>query len=180
MGVDRPLRYRDRLFPRNLSVWVKRASCVLLWHTRTGCCYAGRCLPLVSETADAQYSELWALIHGGPMKRKDIDKVKSARVHADASGVKENFPNLAEFLTAAVFEGSKERRESPTVTIWATGGTWRASVKDRAEGLVLWLSAPHFGELLAMLEDFCLSAEAPWRHDDQSHERNGKRVKKAT
>jgi len=114
------------------------------------------------------------------MKRKDLAKSKSALLHADPEGLSKSFPKLAEFLTAATFEGSKDRRESPTLTIWATAGTWRASVKDRAEGLVLWLSAPHLLELLGMLEDFCLSPEAPWRHDEQGHQREGKRVKKGS
>jgi len=114
------------------------------------------------------------------MKRKDLSKSKSTLLHADPTGLKESFPKLAEFLTAATFEGSKDRRESPTVTFWATGGSWRASVKDRAEGLVLWLSAPEVGELLSMLEEFVLSAEAPWRHDQEGHQRDGKRVKKGS
>jgi len=114
------------------------------------------------------------------MKRKDLSKSKSSLLHADPEGLAKTFPKLSEFLTAATFEGSKDRRESPTITFWATGGTWRVSVKDRAEGLVLWLSAPSVMELLSMLEDFVLSTEAPWRHDDQAHQRDGKRVKKGS
>jgi len=114
------------------------------------------------------------------MKRKDLSKSKSSLLHADPDGLAQTFPKFAEFLTAATFEGSKERRESPTVTFWALGGTWRASIKDRAEGLVLWLSAPNVGELLAMIEEFVLSAEAPWRHDQEGHNRDGKRVKKGS
>jgi len=114
------------------------------------------------------------------MKRKDLAKSKTSLLHADPQGFAETFPKLSEFMTAATFDGSKERRESPTITFWATSGTWRASVKDRAEGLVLWLSAPNVGELLSMLEDFCLSAEAPWRHDQEGHQRDGKRVKKGS
>jgi len=112
------------------------------------------------------------------MKRKDLAKMKSPLLHASADGLAKTFPKLAEFMTSAVFDGSKDRRDSPTVTIWATSGPWRARVKDRAEGLVLWLSAPDVMELLGMLEEFVLSPEAPWRHDEQSHERNGKRVQK--
>lgn len=112
------------------------------------------------------------------MKRRDLNKLPSLRTHADPGDLSKTFPQLAEFLTAAVFEGSKERRESPTVTVWAAGGQWKASVKDREEGLVMWLAAPGLLELLQLMEDFCQSPEAPWRHDDQAHERNGKRVKK--
>lgn len=112
------------------------------------------------------------------MKRKDLSKSRSTAFHASPDGLSKTFPKLAEFMTSAVFDGSKDRRESPTVTIWAVGGTWRASIKDRAEGLVLWLSAPDIMELLGMMEEFVLSSEAPWRHDEQGHERQGKRVQK--
>jgi len=114
------------------------------------------------------------------MKKKNLEKSRSALQHAEPSELKTSFPHLAEFMTAATYDGGKERRESPTLTVWASAGTWRCSVKDRAEGLVLWLSAPTPLELLAMLEEFVLSEAAPWRHDDQLHERNGKRVKKST
>lgn len=114
------------------------------------------------------------------MKRKDLSKSVASLLHADPDGLKQSFPKLAEFMTAATFEGSKDRRESPTVTIWAISGTWRASVKDRAESLVLWLSAPTIGELLSMLEDFVLSATAPWRHDQEGHQRDGKRARKGS
>lgn len=114
------------------------------------------------------------------MKRKDLAKMKAPLLHADPDGLTQAFPKLAEFMTAATWDGAKDRRESPTITVWATGGTWRASVKDRAEGLVMWLSAPCIGELLTMLETFVLSPDAPWRHDEQGHERQGKRVKKGT
>jgi len=169
-----------RYIPLNVRVWVTRSRLVLLWSDRSGRVYAGRSLPWLSEDGQHQLTQLWSSIWEGPMKRKDLAKSKSALLHADPSGLDKTFPKLSEFMTAAVFDGSKERRESPTVTFWATGGAWRASVKDRAEGLVLWLSAPNLMELMAMMEDFVLSTEAPWRHDDQAHSQNGKRVKKGS
>jgi len=173
-------RYRNSYLPRGLSVFVTPRRFVLLWATGTGLVFGGRSSSFSGDTAESQERELWQAIWGEPMKRKDLKASLSAKFHADDTGLKESFPNLAEFMTAALFEGSKDRRESPTVTIWAAGGQWRASIKDRAEGLVLWLSAPAIGELLTMLEDFVLSADAPWRHDDQAHGNNGKRVKKGT
>jgi hypothetical protein len=132
----------------------------------------------LSEFGEDQSAQVFQTIWEGPMKRRDLAKLPSLRTHADPSDLVKAFPQLAEFMTCAMFEGSKERRESPTVTLWAAGGQWKASVKDREEGLVLWLSAPGFRELVQLLEDFCQSSDAPWRHDDQAHERNGKRVKK--
>lgn len=167
-----------RLFPRGCRVWVTPGGFSVLWFTRLGFLYSGTWREFQSPGFREQQREVWQVVHGGPMKRKDPKKLVASRTHADPSDLVKTFPHLAEFFTAAVFDGSNDPRESPTVTLWCSGGLWRASVKDRAEGLVLWLSAPGVLELLHMLEDFCLSAEAPWRHDDQSHERNGKRVKK--
>lgn len=114
------------------------------------------------------------------MKRKDLTKMKGVLLHADPGDLAGDFPQLAEFMTAAVYEGGKDRRESPTVTIWAASGQWKASVKDRAEGLVLWLAADTLRNLLVLLDSFVLEPGAPWRHDEYGHERNGKRVKKGS
>jgi len=173
-------RFRDRYFPMGVSVWVTRDRMVLLRTARGGHVLSGRSLPWLSQDAVGQCAEVWHTIWGDLMKRKDLSKSKSALLHADPDGLAKTFPKLAEFMTAATFDGGKDRRDSPTVTIWAAGGTWRASVKDRAEGLVLWLAAPFIAELLSMLEDFVLSPEAPWRHDEQGHPRDGKRAKKGS
>jgi len=110
------------------------------------------------------------------MRRKDQAKCSSLAEHAPSADVKTSYPNLADFLTAAVYEDGA-RRESPTVTIWATGGQWKVNVRDRAEELVMWLSAGTLLELLGMLELMVLESEGPWRHDSESHPRNGKRQK---
>lgn len=112
------------------------------------------------------------------MKRKDRSECPGLATHASARGLTELYPNLSEFMTAAQFEGDGDRREAPTITVWASGGQWKASVKDRAEGLVMWLSADSWAELWQMVDLMCLESTAPWRHDDPSHDRNGKRVKK--
>lgn len=111
------------------------------------------------------------------MKRKSLEQLRGVRLHGDPKGLVESYPHLAEFMTAAAFEndGKLDRRESPTITVWCSGGQWRASVKDRAEGLVMWLSAETWCELWQMVELFVMEADAPWRHDEG--ERQGKRVK---
>jgi hypothetical protein len=114
------------------------------------------------------------------MKRKDVRPGGPSSSHAGALELNEWWPNLAEFLTAAAWEGCDEVRESPTVTFWAQGGQWRASLRDRAEGLVLWLVADSLNDLLTMADGLCLDSSAHWRHDQKDHERNGKRqVKRA-
>lgn len=111
------------------------------------------------------------------MKRKDVAKMAGVLLHASPEGLRDIYPNLAEFLTAATYEGGDkpESRESPTITIWCSGGLWRASVKDREEDLVLWLSAETAPQLLDMLELFVMEASAPWRRDEG--QQKGKRVK---
>jgi len=174
------VEYRDRYFPPGVRVWVTRSRVVLLRTTRGGHCVCGRCVPWLSEGVENQESQVWSLIWGDIVKKKNLEKSRTALQHADPSDLKATFPKLAEFMTAASYDGGKERRESPTITLWCTSGSWRASVKDRAEGLVLWLTAPGIAELLTMLDEFVLSEAAPWRHDDNDHERNGKRVKKGS
>jgi hypothetical protein len=140
--------------------------------------YAGVCSQFVAENAALQKAQLMARLWEGPMKRKSLEELKGIRLHADPVGLCEIYPSLAEFMTVATFEsdGKVERREAPTVTTWCSGGQWKCSVKDRAEGLVLWLSAESWVQLLQMIEMFVLEPSAPWRHDEG--EFNGKRVKK--
>lgn len=167
-------------FPAGMRVWVTSDAVLFIRTTRLGWVISGRHLPLLSEGVEDQSKEVWDLLWGVVMKKKDLADTRSRSVHADPTEIKSTYPNLAEFMTCGVYEDISERRQSPTITFWCAGGTWRASVKDRAEGLVLWLSAPSPLELMALLEDFVLSRDAPWRHDDQEHERNGKRAKKST
>lgn len=178
MGGSRLREYRHRHLPRCVRVFVSRSSAVLLWSTRGGVTYSGRYLSFLSDDGDDQRSEVWSSVWEGPMKRKDKGECPGLAVHASPKGLVDTHASMAEFLTAAVFEEDQSRREAPTITVWAAGGQWKASVKDRAEGLVMWLSADTWAELCAMVDLMCLEPSGPWRHDDQAHERNGKRVKK--
>lgn len=114
------------------------------------------------------------------MKKKELSKIAGVAFHASDDALLKKFPDLSEFARAAVFEGSEEVRVAPTFTFWAAGGQWKVAVKDRAEGLVLWLSGDCLGDLLVLLDSMVLSTDAPWRHDEASHERNGKRVRKSS
>lgn len=179
VAARRCREWKWRYLPRSVRVWVTRRAYAVLFITRHGYTIRGVCLPFLSGDAGPQRGEIMRTIWGcQAMKRKDPKKVKTLATHASSDGLKE-WPSLCEWLTAARFEGSEERRESPTLTIWCAGGQWRASLKDRAEGLVMWLSAATLPELAQLAELLCLSPEGPWRHDEQSHERNGKRVKKS-
>lgn len=109
------------------------------------------------------------------MKKKNPKTGAGARLHAGPDLLKGHYPNLAEFLTCGVYEDGTPR-ESPTVTLWAVGGQWKCILKDRAEQLVMWLSAEKLLELIALMESMCLEEEGPWRVDDQGGN-HGKRKK---
>lgn len=167
-------------FPRPVRVFVTPTDFVVIWTSRTGVPYSITRTPFFTRTAERQRSEVMAVVWGGPMKRKDVKSLPGGRTHASPEQLVKLYPKLAEFMTAAVFDGGKETRQAPTLTFWCSGGLWKASVKDREESLVLWLSAEGPSELLTLLEDFCLSPAAPWRHDDVEHDRYGKRKKKSS
>jgi len=109
------------------------------------------------------------------MKKKAPKGGSGARLHAGPDLLKGHYPNLAEFLTCGVYDDGTPR-ESPTITLWATGGQWKCILKDRAEDLVMWLSAEKFLELVALIESMCLEEDGPWRLDDHGSN-HGKRRK---
>lgn len=172
------VRYRDHPWGRHLGVWVTRDSYVLFRYAPTGFLLGGVVLPFHSSSTDDQRLELAHAVWGGePMRRKDVSASAGTALHASPDLLKGHYPALAEWLTAAVYEDGT-RREAPTLTIWASGGQWRLSLKDRAEGLVMWLSAEKLLEVMQLAELFCLSEEGPWRVDDYADKNNGKRLKK--
>jgi hypothetical protein len=85
-------------------------------------------------------------------------------------------PQYAEWMTATCYEDGTPRM-APTLTIWCQGGEWRANLRDRAEGLCLWLSAATHSDLIKLVDEFCQSSDAPWRHDEFGTREKGKRVK---
>lgn len=101
------------------------------------------------------------------MKKKDRARTPGAGLHASPDLLKAKWPNLAEWLTSAAYDDG-EKREAPTITIWASGGLWRLTLKDRAEQMVMWLSSEKLLELFALAEQYCMEEEGPWRVDDFS------------
>lgn len=109
------------------------------------------------------------------MKPKELPK-GTVRSHASPVGL-EKSPMFAEWMTLAAFDDGKPR-VGPTLTIWCAGGEWKCNLRDRAEGLCLWLSEDTFAKLLKLVEEMCQSAGAPWRVDDPQDARDGKRLPK--
>lgn len=111
------------------------------------------------------------------MKKKELSGRPEVINHATGGKLLAKLPNLDAFLTTGAYDDGS-RRESPTLTLWAVGGQWKLAVKDRAEGLVMWLSAADLEELVQMAELFVLEESAPWRRDDPAAADRGKRIKK--
>lgn len=178
MAVRCVRRYRWEYLPKCVEVYVWRDKFLLRWVSRGGHCYSQDHVSFLPGGGESQRTQIMSRIWEGPVKRKDVKKIVSAKSHADPVDLRKSYSNLADFMTAAVYEGSSDLRESPTVTFWCSGGEWRCSVKDRAEKLVMWLSDTSLLALVRLLEDFCLNVEGPWRHEDPAHARDGKRVRK--
>lgn len=167
-----------RYLPKRCRVYVARGRFIVFWVAPNGHVLAGACENFETGLADTQEGEIMRRIWRGTVKKKELSKMRGTLLHADPDGLKDNFPNLSEFMTAATFEEGEGRRESPTLTIWAQAGQWKCNLRDREEGLCMWLAAATLQELAVMLETFCLETEGPWRHDDVNGDRYKKRLKK--
>jgi len=171
--------YREKYYPRGLSVWVSTWWFTLFWADKTGRVYSGETRDFLSQDAEAQRAEIWSCIHGGPMKRKERAKLTGGLVHASDDRMAKAYPRLHEWMTAARYDDGDENRESPTLTLWAQGGQFRLSLRDRAEELVMWLVGDTVLEVLKLAEAFCQDEAGPWRVDDHSSPHNGKRLRKS-
>lgn len=83
---------------------------------------------------------------------------------------------FGEWMTATTYEDGTPR-QLPTYTVWCQAGEWKANLRDREEGLCLWLSAPTHLELIKMIDAACQDASYPWRRDEYGDPDRGKRVK---
>ena len=179
-GKNRWVRLVDRYLPVGLSVWLCRSHFCVLRRTRSGYVYACTVVRFVSTDGDAQLAQLWNSIHEGRMKRPTVESASRPVHHARSAEVEKRWPSLHEWMTAATWEEDGTPRTAPTVTLWAAQGQWKAVLRDRDLGVVLWLAADGLPELLKLMDGLVLCESAPWRHDEQGHERNGKRVKKGS
>lgn len=87
-------------------------------------------------------------------------------------------PQLAEWMTATSYEDGTAR-QVPTITFWCQAGEWKANLRDRAEGLCLWLSAESWQELVKIVDVACQDSTYPWRRDEFGDPEKGKRAKKS-
>lgn len=96
------------------------------------------------------------------MKRKEV-RAAGPGGAASTEGLSK-LPNLAEWMTTTAFDDGAPR-QVPTITFFCQDGEWRASLKDREEGLCMFLNAPTWAELVKLINDMCMEEKGPWRHD---------------
>jgi hypothetical protein len=138
------------------------------------------------RTYSAVGTLVWSVLRGDPLFE---DCVKDwgqhvaefvRRCKADAEGglrgeravdaeFMASYPALHEHLTLDWLEGSP--RETSTLSISCDAGRWKARLCDRDNGLVAFISADGFGDVLAALERGLVSGDADWRTDQFARKR---------
>jgi hypothetical protein len=109
------------------------------------------------------------------VKKKEVSHAPGAPA-ASIEGMNK-IGQLAEWMTATSYEDGTPR-QVPTITFWCQGGEWKANLRDRAEGLCLWLSAGTWAELVKIIDAACQDSTYPWRRDEYGDPDKGKRVKR--
>lgn len=155
--------------------WLFRDKVVVNMRTRTGYLLP----PVVYAFPDGRFitsvNDLAHLFHEGvKMKRPEKQVSDSPLSHAPVDELVSSHPYLAEWLTDATWDDG-EKREAPTVTLWAQDGGWRCSLRDRALKRVAWLTAPSLIDLLAMADELLNNPDFRWRNDDDFSPSKGKR-----
>lgn len=76
------------------------------------------------------------------------------------------YPELYEHLTAACWDGDpKQPRVVSTLLVFAQDGCFKACLRDRAEGLCLWVASSTFDGLYGVLEGELAAGTGIWRAD---------------
>ena len=160
--------------PRNSWVWAGRGWIWLECRNKLGWRWLSWFERVRFQSEEGMRCYLSNLVERAKMKRREVKESSAARLHANPMPLMTDFPNLAEWLTAASFEGEDGLRAAPSITVFCMSGEWRAALKDKEMGLVMWLSAQTADDLILLAEQMVLAEGAPWRHDDGPRE--GKRL----
>lgn len=89
------------------------------------------------------------------------------------------WPVLWSHLTQAAWEDG-EVRETSNLLVFAQDGMLKAMVRDKEEGLCLWMAGGSLTELLDGVEAALCDPQAEWRVDRQAEGQKAKRVRKGT
>lgn len=85
-------------------------------------------------------------------------------VAADASAISDTYPNVAERLTECVYADGSPRKVD-TALLFAADGAWKVCLRDREEGICLWITAVCLLDVLDVLEAALKDPHAVWRAD---------------
>lgn len=169
--------FRCRWLPCGVRVFMSDTGFLVQRATRDGYVFYCRWVPVVWGDHDDFRSPVYAACcqeGGAQVNKKSVAIVKGGpAASVDGMG---KIPSLAEWMTATTFDDGADR-QTPTVTFWCAGGEWHANLRDRAEGLCLWLVAPTWAELVKLCDQMCQESSAPWRRDAPGDKDKGKRVK---
>lgn len=98
------------------------------------------------------------------MKKKQRPMDLSGERSAMPCDLVEQYPLLLEHLTHTTYDDGSPR-DTSTLLVTTGDGMWKCMLKDRQEGLVLWVSAPTLTQALQLLDDCCGSDDTHWRRD---------------
>lgn len=83
---------------------------------------------------------------------------------ADAEPLAEQYPNVAERMTEQAFADGTPRKVD-TCLIFAADGAWKVCLRDREDGVCLWVTAVSLLDVLDVLEAALKDPHAVWRAD---------------
>lgn len=83
-------------------------------------------------------------------------------------------PTLHAFLTQQRWPDGSER-ETGTLNVWYDGTSYRAMLRDRDQGLVLFITCPVLSKLLSVCDGAAAAKDADWRKDKQASPRGRKK-----
>lgn len=109
------------------------------------------------------------------LAREEMSKfIKKAVVKFTAAGpgpvpkdpdFAKEYPAAWEFLS--LDKDDNKPRQTATMTMWVQDGMWKLSFNDRETNLGMFLTAPTFAKLLAVLEAALVCDDPPWRTRQQ-------------
>lgn len=113
------------------------------------------------------------------MKKVDHAKVKKVEKHLSSLVGLEKFPQLAHFLSDALYEGGDkpEEREGGSIWLQARGGELQIVLKEPSQGLMMRIAVPSWAALAATLEASLGDAGSMWEVDAYASQRKFKKRK---
>lgn len=194
MGVHRPERggrrpllvSRRRDAPRS---WWREAglraalvgSTVVLWIQTRWCAVPHRVCTHQNVTGDlAGLRDLVEGIACHMLRKSDAPKplgLEPCVSHSDP--MMSSHPALWSYLTQMAWEDGSPR-ETASLLVFMDGGAFKAMLRDKANGLCLWVAAPALSMLMDVLEAKLLDPNADWRTDRVAPGQKAGRVRKTS